>query len=312
MEIRQEIKSKLFHFYKDTFQDLEISLNNLGELDFYLWMNSSQSMITEKSVDSVVINPHDNLEYNTLLLTQEIFEDFGGALNCFIVGYFKQAQALLRNSVELTIQIWKNKLVINEEDIKNNSWLRGVRGIEKVDDTCKEIAKLESSISGIKEKIRKINKLYSRLCMSTHSHKSRLNSINSTRQTSTLKGLTFEPFEFIYTKRIFIYSLTIILDLLVTYFKNQKETDWKLVIIGTLEDEIKRLNNNYTLQNQNYEKSFIIFRESLNISDKKKIELYSIDLDGNFKELTKKKTKLKIDEQKIFRNKLEERLLKDK
>jgi ribonuclease HIII len=49
MEIRQKIKEKLLYFYPETFKNLEKSLNNLGELDYYLWMNSAQSIADELS-----------------------------------------------------------------------------------------------------------------------------------------------------------------------------------------------------------------------------------------------------------------------
>ena len=309
MKIREEIKSKLFYFYPDFFSDLERSLNNLGELDFYLWMNSTQSIINESlHDDKKSAKSSQNLEFNGLLLTQEIFDDFGAALTCFTVGYFKQTQSLLRNSVELTFQLWKNKSE-SEFGIKpSNPWIEGNRGIEKIDDTSKQIEMLDNTIPGIKLKIRRLRKLYGILCMSTHSHKKRMNSINVPHHHSTLNALCFEPLEFLYTKRIYVYTLYQVLELLICYFANQIETDWKLPIVETFEDEIKNLRKSYHLQIFNFEKGFLIYRESLKITEEKIAHVYSIDLNKNLKELTKKKIRLNEIERKLFNKAIIERI----
>jgi hypothetical protein len=170
---------------------------------------------------------------------------------------------------------------------------------------------LNDSIPEIKDKIKKLNKLYDSLCSSTHSRKDRLNIIKSPRHDSTLSGLIFEPIELLYTKRIFIYTLCLIIELLISLFKVQRDNDWKLPIIKTLEDEKARLNALYGLQNQNYEKGFLIFRENLKITKEKIVEIYSVDINGNFIELTKKKLRLNQTESKIFKNEFIKRILND-
>lgn len=311
MEIRPKIKEQLLHDCKDTFLDLEKSLINLGELDRYLLMNSSQSLLSASS-NGHTIQVNQNIEYNSQLLTQEIFDDFGAALNCFLVGYFKQAQSLLRNAVELTVQIWKNKYDAETGNLNSSAWVKGIRGIEKIEDACANIESFEVNIVGIAKNIRKINKLYSNLCKSTHSHKGRTNILNAPRINSTLQGGSFEPLEFLYTKRIFYYTLQSVLESLSLLFKNQYQTDWNTAIYEVIDDEINRIEENYRVQNQNYIKGFIIFRESLTINASKTVELYSIDLEKNFSEPTKRKTKLNDAENKLFWQKLEHRFLHGK
>jgi hypothetical protein len=252
------------------------------------------------------------LGFNALVLTQEIFDDFGASLTCFSVGYFKQTQALLRNSVESVFQLWKNKYESKYGNISDDPWIQGIKGIEKIEDISKQIESFNSTIPGIKLQIRNLNKLYGRLCMSTHSHKSRMNSINSPRQESTLASLVFEPLEFLYTKRTYIYTLNLVLKLLLCYFESQKETDWKLPIINILKEEIARLNKSYSIHISNYEKGFLIFRESLKITKDKIVQMYSIDLNKDLKELTRRKTKLNQAEQKLFRDAVFKRIQSDK
>ncbi|RAV97611.1 hypothetical protein DQQ10_27580 [Pseudochryseolinea flava] len=118
--------------------------------------------------------------------------------------------------------------------------------------------------------------------------------------------------EAVYTKRIFIYTLALCLDSLIIFFKAQRtETDWKKPIIEVLSEAKSTLDSLYHLSNENFEKGYLIYREHIKIDAKKIIQIYSIDLHGNFNEPVKRKTLLTADENRKFAKKLSERLLSD-
>ncbi|RAV97635.1 hypothetical protein DQQ10_27375 [Pseudochryseolinea flava] len=124
MDIRPILKENLVFHYQKTFNSLENILNHLGELSFYLSMNSSSISLSSSKVGRIDINRQ--LEYNAWILNQEIFDDFGAALSCFHIGYFKQCQSLLRGAIELTIQLWKSKLVEVPGNNIIDPWIDGM------------------------------------------------------------------------------------------------------------------------------------------------------------------------------------------
>lgn len=318
MEIRNELKQKLLYFYPNTFKLFENIINDLGEMDWYIQMNScalqdldQTNFIQGNGLRMKTINMNLDLNLDVQILIQELFDDLGAGLHCFVVGYFKQSQSLLRNSIESAIQLWKLKAESKSGDKIFDNWTIRKRGIEKVNDACDKIEQLEEEYKGIKNKIRTTNKLYSRLCMSTHSHKDRMNVLNSPRSESTFKGQVFEYLEYFYTRNLFIYTLCLHLDLLIILFTNQANTDLKKPILKVLNKQKNNLLDRHEKDIKNFEKGFLIFKESLKINESKKVEMYSVDLDGNFKELTKHKTMLTEKEQKEFKNKMYERYMVD-
>jgi hypothetical protein len=101
--IRSEMRWKLIWLLPQSFQDLYRALTTIEGIDHLLMMHAIASVNPNFGPD-IQINIHKTALFNEQMLLSEIFDDWWACYLCFTHGFTKQAQAILRNTVELVVQ----------------------------------------------------------------------------------------------------------------------------------------------------------------------------------------------------------------
>ena len=202
LTIRTGLREKLLYFYSETFQDLYLILDVAEELDFFLLMHSTEEMLkSAPKSQSIIIRLHAELAFNSQILIQEIIDDYWAAYLCFQNGFTKQAQGILRNALELIVQMYYLRYLKKNGPIKVDRWVSGKRGIGKIDQKIKAIKRLE--VLNTENLFTQLKQIYNRLCTATHSHKERMTSLNLPRMMWAKDMPSFESTEMLYTRGLF-------------------------------------------------------------------------------------------------------------
>jgi hypothetical protein len=309
LDIRKGLREKLFYLYPNTFKLIHSVLNEAEEFDWLIQQHSVQVTMDGKlgTGDRVTIYLHEEISFNTQLILQDVIDDYWACCSCFQNGFTKQAQAIMRSTLELIIQLFYLKHLNQCGTLSSDSWVRGQRGIEKYTDKVEIVKKMEA--------LRKSNlgnrlgSLYDRLCTATHSRKDRLASWNLPRSMTAKDMPSFEPIEILYTKSLFSSVLNLELSLLRLHFEEEPETFWIKKIRSIIDSMLAKLSGVKTCI-ENFEKGYIIHREHVRLADNKQI-LYSITLDKMFEFPSRKKPKFTEEAARQFRKMVERRLVKD-
>lgn len=272
--MREVVKEKLDYFYKTTFDDLSDYIKSLNNIDFYVSMNGSDLLLNSKDKDSSGwIKMDNNIGFNTTLVVPEIFEDFSCSLVLFQNAYFKQSKQILRNTLELTIQLLYTNHLIKENRVAESEWIKRERGVSRIFDIANELEKTSIYETKI---IREIKKVYNLLNASTHSHKNYLNTI-ATPRIGVNEVFGIDHTEVINTKIIFLLCIQNILMLLISFYKNQSSDYWVDVIIKEIGDVLLKIHK-HSKDIENYKKGdyengegILIFRKNMKLSNNKNV-----------------------------------------
>jgi len=306
--IRKGLIESLLYLYPKTFKGIYEILVCLEGIECELQMHSIAVMsnnaktIVKNGLRTKSIYLHGELSFNYQIIMQEIIDDLLASYNCFLHGFTKQTQQILRNIIELTIQMYYLKYVENEN---TDNWKESKRGIEKISD---KIDLLKQSRLDKKLFVR-IDKTYSCLCMATHSHKNRMTALTMPRIVNAMDKPLFSSFEILYTKGIFFTSADIVFDMMKKYLEDELETMFLSEIKKKLDNTLIKINE-YRKTIDNFENGYIIHREFAPIGKNSQI-MYSLKTDGTI-ECPGKKKKITRAENKKFTDFIKKRLVVDK
>ena len=307
LDIRRGLRRKVFYLYPNTFRTLHSTLEAAEDFDGLIQLHSVQAMHSGKNEGRQVIYFNEELSYNARLILQEVIDDYWACCLCFQNGFTKQAQAIMRSTVELLTQLYYLKYLNESGSVVSDSWALGTRGIEKLTDKIAVVGKMPSlKKSGLAARL---TFLYDKLCTSTHSRKDRLVAENLPRAERAKDMPSFEPLEILYTRGLLCSVLDLELRMIQQYFDEEPETIWVDQLRSIFRNMLTVLGRMQTCI-QSAEKGYIIHREHIALSTGKQI-LYSITLEKKLELPGRKKLKLNHREAKEFQDKLENRLVKD-
>lgn len=307
LDIRNGIRRNIFYLYPNTFKTLHSTLEAAEDFDWLIQMHTVQAMHSGKNEGRQIIYFNEELSHNAQLILQEVIDDYWACCLCFQNGFTKQAQAIMRSTVELLTQLYYLKYLDESGSLASDSWALGTRGIEKLADKITILRKMPA--------LKKINLaarltfLYNQLCTSTHSRKDRLVAENLPRAERAKDMPSFEPLEILYTRGLFCSVLDLELRMIQQYFDEEPETIWVEQIRNVLKNMLVVLSRMRTCI-QSVEKGYIIHREHIALSTGKQI-LYSITLEKKLELPGRKNLRPKQSEVKEFQDKIENRLIKD-
>lgn len=307
LSIRDGLREKLFYFYSQTFLDLYTILESAEEFDFYILMQSMEEMMDTQPKRDKVIHLHSEIAFNIQIILQEILDDYWAAYLCFQNGFTKQCQGILRNTLELLVQMYYLRYLKRSGVKEIDNWVSGSRGIDKVD---RKIEDLKSIPILKKDRLyTRLNQMYDRLCTATHSHKERMTSLKMPRMMWAKHMPSFEPSEILYTKGLFFSLFDLELRLIVHFLQDGVQTEWTPKLIKILHTMLNQVAK-YIQSIERLEKGYIVHREHARITDNLQI-LYSVRLDGRIEYPISKKPKLTEKQAKYLRDHIQNRLIQD-
>lgn len=307
LDIRNGLRRNVFYLYPNTFRTLHAVLEAAEDFDGLIQLHAVQVMHSGENEGRQIIYFNEELSYNARLILQEVIDDYWACCLCFQNGFTKQAQAIMRSTVELLTQLYYLKHLNELGLLASDSWALGTRGIEKLTDKIAVIRKMP----GLKKSnlAARLAFLYDQLCTSTHSRKDRLVAENLPRAERAKDMPPFEPLEILYTRGLFCSVLDLELRMIQQHFHEEPETIWVEQIRSVFRNMLTVLSRMQTCI-RSVEKGYIIHREHIALSTGKQI-LYSINLEKRLELPGQKKLKLSPHEVKEFKDKLQKRLIKD-
>jgi hypothetical protein len=103
--IRRGLAEKLLYFYGATFQTIFNTLDSLADIDFLLRMDMTERTRRDhEGEEPVVIRQWEEPAAHVQVRSQEVIDDLWAAYLCWLHGFTKQAQGILRNTIELVVQ----------------------------------------------------------------------------------------------------------------------------------------------------------------------------------------------------------------
>jgi hypothetical protein len=307
LDIRQGLRGKLFYLYPGTFQTIHSVFNQAEDFDWLIKMHTIQA--SEIRNQGGIIYFDKDLSSNAQLILQEVIDDYWACCHCFQSGFTKQAEGILRSTVELVVQLYYLRYLDESKSLGADSWALGSRGVEKLRDRIAAIKKMKSLDS--RNYASQLEGLYNRLCTSTHSRKDRLTAMNLPRSERAKDMPSFEPLEILYTKALFCSVVNLELEMIQEYFQKEPKTTWLAQIQIIIEKMLKELGNVQACI-RNFKKGYLIYREYIVLSNGEQV-LYSINLDKRLEFPSRKNKKLKLSYQEVkeFRDHVRRRLVTD-
>jgi hypothetical protein len=307
LDIRKGLRGNLFYLYPATFKTLHSILEAAEDFDGLIQLHAAQAMHSGKNEGRQIIYYNEELSYNAQLILQEVIDDYWACCLCFQNGFTKQAQAIMRSTIELLTQLYYLKHLDESGSLSSDSWAMGIRGIEKLTDKISVIRKMPGLKKG--NLAARLTVLYDQLCTSTHSRKDRLVAENLPRAGGTKDMPSFEPLEILYTRGLFCAVLDLELRMIQQHFDEEHETIWLEQLRGVIRNMLTALNR-FRVCITSAEKGYIIHREHIALSTGKQL-LYSITLGKKLELPGRKSLTLKHSEVEEFQDKLQSRFAKD-
>lgn len=309
-QIRRGLKTKFYYTYPKLFEGLFdlLSLSESDELFFSIAMHFSERAIEEYpgNKDEIRINWWLEPNINYLLLFQEIFDDYWASFVCFQHGFTKQCTEILRNTLELILNLYFMRFCRGENDEAVIKWSAGERGIKRVPliiDYIKEIEFLKEDVSPY------LKQLWGILCAATHSHKKMMTSLAVPGGIWVKDKMMFEPFIVLQTRSIFLLVVETEVKMMRHFFAQDKKTEYTQKIldsIGKMEEHLAK----YFEVIESIKKGYILHRKQVNLTSGKSV-LFSLKINNEW-ELKGKHTKaLCQEEKKELERKIQELLLCD-
>lgn len=301
--VRNGLREKHLHFWRATFHDLYAALNAAEGIEALLGLGTANECARAQP------GPlgFGSLPYSLHFVVTETIDDWWAAYLCFLNGFTKQAQQLLRNTVELVVQYYHLRETQGSTPMPDDRWVKGERGIERIQEKIDGVrGSLDAAVPGAASRL---SRLYNRLCMSVHSHKDRMTTFRMPRTMLAGDMPSIEPSEILYTRAIFVTVLGLNLRLLRGAFCDWEDYHWRSQIELRLSRMLSGLSR-YSRVVENFEKGYLIRREHAKLADGTQV-LYSMRIDGKW-ELPERKRRLTSAQVRELRDLLEERLIQDK
>jgi len=227
------------------------------------------------------------------LLFQEIFDDYWASFLCFQHGFTKQCTEILRNTLELILNVYFMKFCRGENNETIIEWSAGERGIERVRsiiDHVKEIEFLkEDNVSPY------LKRLWEILCAATHSHKKMMTSFTVPGGIWVKEKMMFEPFIVLQTRSIFLMVVETELKMIRHFFAQDKETEFTQKILDSI-DKMEGHLKKYSKVIESIKKGYILHREQVILASGKSV-LFSLKITNEW-ELEGKHAKSLCQEEK--------------
>ncbi len=312
LQIRKELKGKFYYIYPKIFEGLFdlFTLFETDDLFFSLQMHFAQMTLQDypRDKEEIKINWWLEPNINYHLLVQEIFDDYWASFLCFQHGFTKQAMEILRNTLEVIINLYFMKFCKKEGEAEAIiKWLNGEKRItskELIIDTVKKIEFLKSeNISPY------LNQLYSILCMATHSHKKMMTSLTVPGGIWVKEKRMFEPFIVLETRSIFLFVVETELKMVKHFIEQDKKTYFTQKVLETLskvEEHLKK----YSTIIENIKKGYVLHRKQVRLDSGKSI-LFSLKINNEWEFRDRQIKSLSQGERKDLKNKIEKLLLCD-
>lgn len=301
--VRNGIRAKHLSIWGATFEDLYAVLNAAEGIEGLVALGTANEMMSR----DLGHLGFECLPYSLQFVVTEAIDDWWAAYLCFLNGFTKQAQQLLRNTVELIVQFYYLREVQGSTPTPNDRWIKGTRGIEHVREKIDGArGALEAVIPGTASRV---SNLYDMLCMSVHSHKDRMTTFRMPRTMLAGDMPSIEPSEILYTRAVFVMVWDLNIRLLRAAFSDWEDYHWRYQIDHRLSEMLSHLSK-YRRVVENFERGYLIWREHALLTDGTQI-LYSMKLDGRW-ELPGRKRRMTSEQVRELRNLLDERLIQDK
>lgn len=265
--MRKGVREKIQHFFNDRIQHLEDNYLMLLDIEFNIDMLGTSDFFYSNDREKP-INLNNTIGYNSRLIIPEIFDDLNCSLDLIKSAYFKQSNQILRNTLELITQLLYTESILNE-NIDLSPWTKGTRGVDSLLKMTKYLKKKVSP--EFKYRIKEIEKFYSLLNRSTHSHKKQLN-IKGIGKFDKLGVFGFEYSHFHNSFIIHLCCLDIILELLKSFYGKFSNDFFKTDLI----EKIDNVHNSVKIYNEeivNYKKGdyengkgYLIFKKHMTIN----------------------------------------------
>lgn len=303
LEIRPRLRSTLLHMYPDIFTTLHAVLGEAEDFEWLIQMHTVSACGAEFS-GKTTIYLHEEISHNAQLILQEIIDDLWASCLCFQNGFTKQAQSLLRSTLELIVHLYYLKYLNQSGSLTSDSWSMGQRGVERFAHSVEAIKTMSELRST--NLIARLNALYNRLSSSTHSRKDRLAAVNSSRAEGARDIIGLEPLEVFYTAGLFWSALDLLICMIQKHLEKEPKTTWLdrlQQVIARMAIQLKPMR----VYVENFDKGYLIHRENIVVSNNKQV-LYSISLNKRLEFPGHKKPKFTHSEADEFKKKVQSRL----
>jgi hypothetical protein len=304
--IRNGLRSKLLYFWRATFDDFLRILNAAEGLEQILAIGSMNE-IDEKHEGEESFNYKNELAFSLHLAIPEVIDDYWAAYLCLLNGFTKQSQQILRNTLELVLQMLYLSHLDQTTGFPVDDWTAASRGIGRIPD---KIATLSSKLDALQPGLSvRLEKLYNLLCMSTHSHKHRMSSLRMPRTMMTGDMPSLEPTEILYSRAAFLAVLDLELRLMRVLVGDWNDEYYRSAVQQKL-DAMLDVAAKYRRTIESFHKGYLLHREHAMLSDGTQI-VYSFKLNGEA-ECPGSKRMLTKAQARELRQIVDERLLKDR
>jgi hypothetical protein len=249
---------------------------------------------------------NEEISHNAQVILQEIIDDLWASCLCFQNGFTKQAQSILRSTLELIVHLYYLKYLNQSGSLTSDSWAMGQRGVERFArslETIKKMSELRKT-----NLTARLNALYNRLSSSTHSRKDRLAAVNSPRAEGARDMIGLEPLEVLYTAGLLWSALDLAICMIQKHLEKEPKTIW----LDRLQLVIERMSINLEPMRtyvENFDKGYLIHREHVILSNNRQI-LYSIRLNKRLEFPGHKKSKFTESEANEFNKRVQSRFIK--
>ncbi|MDD5082809.1 MAG: hypothetical protein PHU08_05485 [Dehalococcoidales bacterium] len=308
-QIRREVKNKFYYTYPRLFSELFelLSLSESDELFFNISMHFSGRMIHDYpgDKDDIKIDWWQDPNINYSLLFQEIFDDYWASFMCFQHGFTKQCTQILRNTLELTLNVFFMKFCKGENNETIIRWSKGERIAKTV--SCVIEAVKNTEFSKAEHISSYLANLYAMLSMATHSQKKMMTSLAVTGGIWVKDKMMFEPFIVLQTRSIFLLVVETELKLIRYFFVQDTEFTSKILdSIGKMEEHLKK----YFMVIESIKKGYIIHRKQINLDSGKSVQV-SLKINNDWELLGKHTKLLSQEEKKELDRRIQGLLLRD-
>jgi hypothetical protein len=290
-QIRYGLKEKIYCTYPQIFDELFelLSLPESDEFFFQVHMHFAERIYQEYpgDKDNIEINSWLEPNFGYILLLQEIFDDYWAAFLCFQHGFTKQCTEILRNTLELILNMFHMRFCGGEKNEITINWAIGNGGLGDVKSIIDQIKKLE--FLKTEDVSPYLKRLWDILCESTHSHKKVMTSMAMSAGPLSIRDkMMFEYFIILQTRSMFLFVVETELKMVRQFFINDQETHFTQKILNSIDKMLNNLNK-YSKIIDNIKIGYIIHRQEIKL-DSGKTVVFSLKLNNEY-ELTGKYSK---------------------
>ncbi len=266
--MREELIEKIEGFYNHRLKIIDNCLSDAARLVFNVRMIGVDLDMKGKTG---IIKLDESSGFNSSLIIPEIFEDLSCSFDLLKQGYFKNSKQVLRNTLELLMQLLYNNILISRNEQHTSNWLTRQRGVENIYGIIKILLgklKLDQ-----RQRIAEIGKFYNLLNAATHSHKNQLN-ITKTDRIDGFAVHGFEHTEVVNCLLLHAFCFSTIIHFITDFYRSINSDDHLLKEIIVKLEEISSKLSYFNTAIENYKKGdyekgegFLIFKKNVVINN---------------------------------------------